>query len=235
MKTLVVIPTYNESDSIESLIKKLLSYNLDILIVDDNSPDGTWRIAQEISKENNQVKLLRRTGKRGRGLAGIAGFKYALEHLYDYIIEMDADLSHDPTDIPKFLEAIKTCDVVLGSRLVKGGKQIGRSFYRRLLTSLANFYIRLILGINIRDCNSGFRCFKRKVLEDINLDALTSTGPDIVQEILYMAYIKGFKIKEIPIVFAERKLGSSKLGMKHLYKGYIKVLRLKWEHLTGKI
>lgn len=235
MRTLVSIPTYNEKDNIAELIKKLLKHNVDILVVDDNSPDGTWKIVEDIVKTEKNVKLLKRTDKRGRGTAGIAGFKYALEHGYEYIIEMDADFSHEPDEIPRFIEAIKSCDVVLGSRLMKGGKQIGRSLYRKAITFLANFYIRLILGLKIKDCNSGYRCFRRKVLSAINLDTITSTGPDIIQEILYKAYLKGFKIKEIPIVFTERKLGSSKLGMKHLYKGYIKVFSLKWEQITGKI
>ena len=190
---------------------------------------------QEIGEEDKRVKLIRRLNNRGRGSAGITGFKFALENHYDYVIEMDADFSHDPTDIPKFLSAIKDYDLILGSRLIKGGKQIGRSFYRKTLTALANFYIRVILDMNISDCNSGYRCFRREVLESINLDKVISTGPDIVQEILYKAYLKGFKIKEIPITFRERKLGSSKLGMKHLYKGYIKILSLKWQYLIRKI
>ncbi len=235
MKTVVVIPTYNEKDNIEALIRRLLSHNVDILVVDDNSPDGTWKIVEDIAKTEKKVKLLRRMSERGRGTAGVAGFKFAVENGYDYIIEMDADFSHNPDDVPKFLDVIKNADVVLGSRLVEGGKQVGRNFYRRTITALANFYISAMLGIKVRDCNSGYRCFRRKVLEEINLDKISSTGPDIVQEILYKAHLKGFGIVEIPVVFTERKLGSSKLGMRHLFKGYTKVIKLKWEHLTGKI
>ena len=235
MKTIVVVPTYNEKDNIEGLIKNLLMYEVDIVVVDDNSPDGTWQIVDNLSKSNKRVTLLRRFNERGRGTAGVAGFKYAIQKGYDNIIEMDADFSHNPDEIPRFLEAIKISDLVLGSRLIKRGRQIGRSTYRKALTLAANFYISLILGIKIRDCNSGYRCFRRKVLEEINLDKVTSTGPSIVQEILYKAHLKKFKIIEIPIIFTERRLGSSKLGMRHLYKGYVRVLSLKWEHLTGKI
>ncbi len=235
MKTVVVLPTYNERENISELIKKILSHSVDILVVDDNSPDGTWKIVEDISKKDSRVKLLKRIAERGRGTAGVAGFRKALELGYDIIIEMDADFSHNPDDIPKLLSAIKEGDVVLGSRLIKEGKQLGRSKYRKLLTSFANFYIRTTLGMKIRDCNSGYRCFKRKVLDAINLDTITAKGPDIVQEILYKAFLKKFKIIEIPIVFAERKKGSSKLGLKHLFWGYTKVLKLKWQHLTGKI
>ena len=235
MKTIVVVPTYNEKDNIVQLIRKILLHNVDILVVDDNSPDGTWKLVEEISKKEKRVKLHKRIGERGRGTAGIAGFKDALKQGYDCIIEMDADFSHNPDDIPRLLDAIRNADIVLGSRLVKEGRQIGRSSYRKLLTSFANNYIRTILGMKIKDCNSGYRCFRKKVLEGINLDSIKAKGPDIVQEILYKAYLKGFKIIEIPIVFTEREKGSSKLGMKHHLMGYTKVLNLKWEHLTGKI
>lgn len=238
MKALVVIPTYNEKDNIQRLISAILDFGikgLEILIVDDKSPDGTWKIVQDISKKNKHVKLLVRQPPRGRGLAGKDGFIYAVKNKYNYIIEMDADFSHDPKFIPSLLDKIKECDMVIGSRLMKGGEEKGRPLWRRFITFWANTYIRMMLGLKVKDCNSGFRCFRRKVLESINVNKLESKGPDIVQEVLYKASLRGFKICEVPIVFEERSVGSSKLGMKHLYKGYTAVLKLKWQHLTGKI
>src|SRR3989338_74157 len=236
MKAIVVIPTYNEKENIKNLIKEILKINkTDIIVVDDNSPDGTSRIVKNIAKKNKKVHLLLRTKDKGRGSAGIAGFKYAVKNKYDYIIEMDADFSHNPEYIPDFLKKIEEADVVLGSRAVKGGKDIGRPLPRRLLTRLANLYIKAVLGLKVIDCNSGYRCFRRKVLELINLDKIISSGPSIVQEIIYKAHLKGFRIKEIPIVFVDRQKGYSKLGLKQLYKGYIMVLRLKFLHLLDKI
>ena len=230
-----MIPTYNERENIQKLIKEILKYNVDILVVDDNSPDGTGELVKNIAKKNKKVHLLLRTKNRGRGLAGIAGFKYAINNKYDYIIEMDADFSHDPRYILNFLKKMGEADVVLGSRAVKGGKQIGRSAIRRMITKLANFYIRAIFGLRVKDCNSGYRCFHRKVLEAINLDKFISKGPSIVQEVLYRVHLKGFKIEEIPIVFVERKKGSSKLGPKQLWKGYTMVLKLRLMKLFGMV
>lgn len=236
MKTIIVIPTYNEKENIKNLIREVLKVKgVDILVVDDNSPDYTWKIVEDTAKKNRRAHLLLRTKNKGRGLAGIAGFKYALKNNYSCILEMDADFSHNPKYIPDFLKKIKECDVVLGSRAVKGGKCIGRPLSRRLITRLANLYIRLILGLKVKDCNSGYRCFRREVLESIDLNNIMSKGPSIVQEILYKAHLKGFRIKEIPIVFEERKKGSSKLGLRQLYKSYIMVLKLKCLHLIGKV
>lgn len=238
MKTLAVIPAYNEKENIKALIDSILKLkikSLDILVVDDKSPDGTWKIVQDISKKNGNVYLLLREPPRGRGLAGRDGFIYALKNKYDYVIEMDADFSHDPEFIPSLLEKAKECDVVLGSRFVSGGKEVGRPGWRRFITWGANTYIRMMFGVRVKDCNSGFRCFTRKALEGINPYALKSEGPNIVQEVLYKAHLKGLKICEAPITFRERSIGKSKLGMRQLYKGYTTVLKLKWDHLIGRI
>jgi len=235
MKTLVMIPTYNEKENIAKLIEDVLKHKVDILVVDDNSPDGTWKIVKDIAKKNKRVHLLLRTKNKGRGFAGIAGFRYALKQGYNYIIEMDADLSHDPKYIPDFLKKIREADVVLGSRTIKGGDQTNRPMVRRMITKLANFYIRTILGLKVKDCNSGYRCFRRKVLESINLDKFISKGPSIVQETLYRVHLKRFRMKEIPIVFIERKTGSSKLGLKQLWKGYTMVLKLRLMKMFGAI
>ncbi|MCK4648207.1 glycosyltransferase, partial [bacterium] len=158
MKTMVTILTYNERENIGPLLNEMmkLKENIKVLVVDDDSPDGTWRIVEDYSKKNPRIHLLRRTSERGRGLAGIAGFKYALENEADYIIEMDGDLSHDPKYIPEFLKKIEDCDVVIGSRLVPGGGEVGRGFLRRLITRLAAIYVRTLLGFRVTDPTSGY-------------------------------------------------------------------------------
>lgn len=236
MKTIITIPTYNEKENIKALINAIFSLkipNLEIVIIDDNSPDGTWKIVKDL--KNKKVHLILRKTKRGRGLAGKGGFKFALNNNADYIIEMDADFSHDPRYIPLMLKEIKKCDLVLGSRLVKGGKDIGRGSIRKLITRLANLYIRLILGLKVKDCNSGYRCFRNEVIKAVNPDKIKAKGPDIVQEVLFKVHLKGFKIKEIPIEFIDRKKGKSKLGIKQLSKGYWVILKLKLLHLFGMI
>lgn len=236
MKTFVVIPTYNEKENIKALIRAIFSLkipNLEIVVVDDNSPDETWKIVKDLKIK--KVHLILRIKKRGRGYAGKEGFKYALKKKADYIIEMDADFSHDPKYIPLFLKEIKNADVVLGSRLVKGGKDIGRNYLRKLITKLANLYIRLMLGLKVKDCNCGYRCFRSKVIEVINPDKIKAKGPDIIQEVLFKTHLRGFRIKEIPIEFVNRTRGKSKLGFKQLSKGYWVILKLKLLHLFGEI
>lgn len=238
MKPFVMIPTYNEKENIADLINKILSLkikNLHIVVVDDNSPDGTWRIVQNISKKKKNVHLMLRKTKRGRGYAGKDGFVYCLKHNADVIIEMDADMSHDPKYIPLMLEELNNADLVLGSRRVKGSKEIGRGIIRRAITYFANLYIRVLLGLKVKDCNSGYRCVKREVLEKISPEKLESKGPAIIQEVLFKAYLKGFKIKEMPITFINRTKGHSKLGIKQLAMGYFMVTKLKIQHLFGSI
>lgn len=233
-----MIPTYNEKENIRILIGKILNLkikNLNIVVVDDNSPDGTWKIVKNISKNNKNIHLLLRKKDKGRGAAGKDGFVYCLKHGADAVVEMDADMSHNPKYIPSMLNELKNADLVLGSRRVKGAKEIGRSFIRKAITYLANSYIRLVLGLNARDCNSGFRCFKRKALEGINPEKLRSKGPAIIQEMLFKAHLKGFKIKEIPITFVDRAKGRSKLGIPQLAAGYFMVLKLKILELAGGI
>ncbi len=238
MKTFVMIPTYNEKENIKNLINKILKIkikDLHIVVADDNSPDGTWGIVQEISRKNRNVHLLLRKKDKGRGSAGRDGFIYCLKHGADTIVEMDADMSHDPKYIPSMLNELKNADLILGSRRIKGSKEVGRSPVRKIITYLANLYISLILGLKVRDCNSGFRCFKREVLEKINLEKLESKGPAIVQEVLFKAHLKGFRIKEIPITFVNRTKGNSKLGIPQLIAGYFMVLKLKIKHILGLI
>mgnify|MGYP001607795288 CR=1 FL=1 len=238
MKPFVMIPTYNESENIAALIDEILSLgikDLHIVVADDNSPDGTWRIVDGLSKKNKNIRLLLRKTDKGRGSAGRDGFIYCLKNGADIVVEMDADLSHDPKYIPLMIDELKNADLILGSSRLKGSREIGRGIIRRFVTFAANLYITLMLGIKVKDCNSGFRCFKRKVLEAINLEKLESKGPAIVQEVLFKAHLNGFKIKEIPITFINRTKGKSKLGIKQLAAGYFMVLRLKMKHLAGQI
>ena len=238
MKTFVMIPTYNEKENIKALIDKILSLkikNLHIVVADDNSPDGTWKIVQEISKNKKNVHLLLRKTDKGRGLAGKDGFIYCLKNKADIVIEMDADMSHDPKYIPLMLKELKKADLILVSRRVKGSREVGRGAVRQLITYLANLYIRLLLGLKVKDCNSGYRCFKRKVLEKINLSKIEAKGPSIVQEVLFKTHLNRFKIKEIPITFVDREKGQSKLGIKQLASGYFMVSRLKFLKLIGEI
>ena len=236
MKIYAMVPTYNEKGNIDKLITQLLKIpNLHPLIVDDNSPDGTAEAVRKWMKKNKRVELLLRTKNKGRGSAGIDGFKQCLKKNADYIIEMDADLSHDPKYIPAILEGLKRCDVILGSRYAQGGSQKGRPIRRQILTFFANLYIRIILGVKVSDCNSGYRGFTRLAMQKIMDKPLKAKGPDIVQEVLYRAHLKKLRICEIAITFNEREEGTSKLGLNHLYKGYIAVLRLKFDHLIGRI
>lgn len=228
----MVIPTYNEKENIENLIDEILRLNLDldILVIDDNSDDGTVEVLDKITKSNSRVFAIHRQGERGRGLSGIEGFKWALAQGADYIVEMDADFSHDPRYIPIFLREIRDCDVVIGSRRIKDGKTLGRIWMRNYLSQLAQLFCRFILGINIMDATSGFRCFKRHALEEINLDRLLSKGPSIVEEINFYLQKRKFKIKEIPIVFMSRRKGSSKLSPLKIYDTFWTLMKVK---ITG--
>lgn len=230
MKHFIVLPTYNEAENIRTLINEIFQYAPDchILVADDDSPDGTWKIVQEISTKNPRVHLLHRTTNRGRGLAGIAGFQYALDQGADAVMEMDADFSHAPEYLPYFFSAIKDYDVVSGSRYIQGGDDGKRSWWRKSITYFANVYIRAFLGFKLTDCSSGFRCYRREVLERINLQSLISTGPSIVQEILFRSCQLQFKILEIPYTFQDRSFGESKLTYRHLFKGFAMVLRLRY-------
>jgi len=257
MELAVVVPTYNERENIKVLVEELLHLGLDlkIIIVDDNSPDGTGKVADELSLKHKEVCVIHRSS-RGRGSAGIAGFKYALRLDADYILEMDADLSHSPQEIPSFLKAIKETedrgqktegrrvsecqsvrvstedqgyDLIIGSRYLEGGREVGRSGLRRLISLLANSYIRLILGLKIKDCTSGFRLFRKEALQSLDLEAMKSKGPAIVIETLDKAFRKGYKIREIPITYVERKRGGSTLSVKILLETLFMVGRLKIE------
>jgi len=230
---IVIIPTYNEIDNIESIIEKVfaLKLGLDILIVDDNSPDKTHKRVQELidSRYKDTLHLMVREKKAGLGKAYIAGFKWALAHKkhYDYIIEMDADLSHNPKYLPIFVEQIEHYDLIIGSRYVKGGGATNWPLFRKAISYGGSLYSRIILGVTIRDITGGFKCFRREVLEAINLDNIITTGYSFQIEMNYKTTLKGFKIKEIPIIFEERIAGKSKMTKKVFIEALGKVITLR--------
>jgi dolichol-phosphate mannosyltransferase len=217
MSAIVVIPTYNEKDNIENLIQRVLSADphVHVLIVDDNSPDGTAGIVKTLSLQCDRIHLLLLTRRAplGRGYADRLGLKFAIEQGFDYILQMDADLSHQPEDIPRFLKAIRRADVVIGSRLIQGGCIVNRGPLRNIVTRLANAYIRWMLGLKTHDCTSGFRCYRREVLSSLELQTMVSPGPSLLEEILYACQQRQYVIHEIPIQFMGRQKGRSKLGI----------------------
>ena len=236
-KSLVIIPTYNELDNLPRLIPLVLSQNenLHILIVDDNSPDGTANYVEEIASKDERIHLIKRSGKMGLGTAYIAGFKYALENNYDLIFEMDADFSHDPNEIKNFLFAIREYDLVLGSRYIHGVRVLNWPMRRLLLSFFASVYTRLITGMHVRDATGGFKCFRRKVLESIDLNRIKSNGYSFQIEMTFRAYAKGFKIKEIPIVFVDRVKGNSKMSKKIVIEAVTMVWKLRIQNIFGRL
>ncbi len=230
MKTLIIIPTYNELDNLQPLLQEIFSYvpNIDILIVDDNSPDGTGQLADEISGENPHVHVLHRAGKLGLGTAYIAGFKYAIARNYDAAFEMDADFSHDPRYLPDFLKAIENADLVIGSRYIPGGNTPNWSLLRRFISGGGNLFARFMLGIPVHDCTAGFRCYRRKVLESIDLDTIQSQGYAFQVELAYRTTQLGFRVVETPIVFMDRRVGKSKMSSKIFIEGFFWVIRTRF-------
>ena len=228
----IVIPTYNEIENIEVILEKVFSMDLgvDILVVDDNSPDKTYEKVEELIGADlykKQLHLLVRQAKEGLGKAYIEGFKWCLKREYRFIIEMDADLSHDPKYLPLFLENIKTYDLVIGSRYVKGGGVVNWSPLRKFISFGGSSYARTILGISLRDVTGGFKCFRREVLEAIDLDGIISAGYAFQIEMNYRTILKGFKVKEIPIVFEDRVAGKSKMSKKIFIEALLNVVTLR--------
>jgi len=236
-KSLVIIPTYNELENLPRLIPAVLSQDesINILIVDDGSPDGTGAFIKEEMKKNDRVFLLEREKKMGLGTAYITGFKYALQNNYDYVFEMDADFSHDPNELKNFLIAIKDNDLVLGSRYINGVRVLNWPMTRLLLSFFASVYTRFITGLPVRDATGGFKCFRRKVLESIDLDKIKSNGYSFQIEMTFKAYAKGFRIKEIPIVFIDRVRGKSKMSKKIVREAVTMVWKLRLQHMFGKL
>ena len=237
MKTLIIIPTYNECENIKRLLGILMQNpeTLEVLVVDDNSPDGTADIVKELMQDQPRIQLLQRAGKMGLGSAYVTGFKYALEQDYEYIMEMDADFSHNPEDVPRLLEAVKNKDLVIGSRYTTGVNIVNWPFRRLLISYFASKYVWYITRMPIKDPTGGFKCFRRRVLESIDLDHILSDGYAFQIEMNFRAWVKGFRIQEIPIVFTERLNGVSKMSRNIVWEAAWMVWHLQIRKLLGQL
>jgi len=235
VKSIVIIPTYDELNNIKRLIPELqkLYPDLDILIIDDNSPDGTGKYVEEMSKDNSRLKLISRKGKLGLGTAYVEGYRYMLKNGYDIAFQMDADYSHDPKEIANFKKYIDEFDLVIGSRYIQGVNVINWPMKRLLLSYFANYYTKIITGLPLKDSTGGFKCFKRKVLEAIDLNHMKSNGYAFQIEMNYKAWLKGFKLKEVSIIFMDRVAGTSKMSKKIVKEAIFRVWKLRFRHLLG--
>jgi len=228
LKVLVIIPTYNEAENIAALLKEIRSLSLDpdVLVIDDNSPDGTWRIVETIKEKDPKIHLIKRPNKMGLGSAYITGFKWAIDRNYDVVVEMDADFSHNPKDIERLVEALENCDVAIGSRYVKGVSVVNWPISRLLLSYYANLYARIFTGVNIKDLTAGFKAIKVDALRSLDLNKIKSDGYAFQIEIHFYLWVKGFKVCEVPIIFVERRAGKSKLDRVIIWEAFWTVLRL---------
>ena len=240
--SVVIIPTYNEKENIENIIRAVIGleeHAFHILVIDDGSPDGTADIVKRLMADEfkHELHLVQRTGKLGLGTAYIAGFKWALEHGYEYIFAMDADFSHAPKDLPRLYNACANegYDVSVGSRYVSGVNVVNWPMGRVLMSYYASKYVRLITGVPLHDTTAGFVCYRRKVLETIDLDAIRFKGYAFQIEMKFTSYKLGFKIKEVPVIFVNRELGTSKMSGGIFGEALFGVMRLRWAAMTGGI
>jgi dolichol-phosphate mannosyltransferase len=236
-KTLVIIPTYNEIDNIEKMLSTLfVKYpDISILVIEDGSPDGTAKVVNRLMNQYQNLNIIERTGKLGLGTAYVTGFKWALAHGYDFIFEMDCDFSHDPDSIPDLLGAAQTNDLVIGSRYIDGIRIINWPFKRLLLSYCASIYTRIITGIPVFDTTGGFKCFTKKALTTLDLDQIISNGYSFQLELNYKIWAKGLKIKEVPIIFYERRDGQSKMSGGIIFEAVLAVFRLRFKKILGTL
>lgn len=230
MKSLIVIPTYDERENIAHLAEDVLRClpATDLLIIDDHSPDGTGEVADELAAANPQIHVVHRAGKLGLGTAYVRGFHYAIEQGYDLVFEMDADYSHDPRYLPRFLEAIEGADLVIGSRYVPGGDTPNWSALRRFVSGGGNIFARTMLGIPIRDCTAGYRCYRTAAVRTLNLDAIRAQGYAFQVELAYNFWKSGYRVREVPIVFVDRRVGKSKMSRRIFAEAFLWVLRTRF-------
>lgn len=237
-KKIVIIPTYNEKENIENIIRKVFSLEggYDILVIDDGSPDGTAVIVKRLQKEfPERLFLIERSGKQGLGTAYITGFKWSLEHDYDYTFEMDADFSHSPDDLPRLYQACKDgADLAIGSRYCDGISVINWPIGRIIMSYYASVYVRTVLGMKVFDCTAGFKCYSNRVLNTIDLDAIEMKGYGFQIEMKYTTYKLGFKITEVPIIFVNRKAGTSKMSGGIFGEAFWGVLKLRFRKILPK-
>jgi dolichol-phosphate mannosyltransferase len=236
-KTLIIVPTYNERNNLENVYRKIVKevQGYDLLIVDDNSPDGTGAIADSLARKDRRVKVIHREGKLGLGSAYVRGMQYALDVKYENVIAMDADLSHDPVNLPKMLENIRRYDLVIGSRYVEDGGMVNWNALRFVISRLANLYCRSLLGLTQADCSGGYKCYRADLLRKIGMDSVFSSGYSFQVEILFRAVRAGARVVEIPIIFVNRHEGKSKLSIRELFQFGWTVLKLRWLSWTGKV
>lgn len=236
-RVLIVMPTFNEAENLPKIVPAALEQlpEANLLVVDDNSPDGTGDLVAGRTGMEPRLHLLRRDRKMGLGTAYVAGFRYALERDYDRIIEMDADFSHDPRDVVRLLEASADSDIVIGSRYIKGVNVVNWPLKRLLLSMFASHYTRIITGLPLRDCTAGFKCFRREVLEAIELDSIQSDGYSFQIEMNFRAWVKGFRILEIPIIFVDRAAGTSKMSKRILREAVWMVWKLKGLKILNRL
>lgn len=230
MKIYIIIPTYNEAENLERIIGEILSLHLslNIIVVDDNSPDGTGVIAENLSQRDSRINVIHRARKAGLGTAYVEGFKQALDKHADLIFEMDADFSHDPNDIQSFIEAIKSADLVIGSRYLHGVRVLGWRFRRLFVSKMANIFVsHIMVNPKINDYTAGYRCYRRKVLESIDLNHIRSDGYAFQIEMTYRTFQKGFKVTEIPVIFKERASGESKISRYVVWEAFWMTLRMR--------
>lgn len=239
--SIIIIPTYNERENIEAIIRAVLAipeHQFDILVIDDGSPDGTAQIVHNLIAGDcaGRLHIVERSGKLGLGTAYIAGFRWALEHGYDYVFEMDADFSHDPKDLPRLYNAcaVEGADVAIGSRYVTGVNVVNWPMGRVLMSYFASKYVRFVTGIPVHDTTAGFKCYRRRVLETINLDTIRFKGYAFQIEMKFSAYKLGFKIAEVPVIFVNRQLGTSKMSGGIFSEALFGVMKLRWDAMTGK-
>ncbi|HPS64271.1 MAG TPA: polyprenol monophosphomannose synthase [Ignavibacteria bacterium] len=236
---LVIIPTYNESENIKNIIQEVLKHSdnenrYNVLVVDDNSPDGTAKIVKEMQTEN--IYLIERPAKAGLGTAYVTGFKFAIEKGFDYVFEMDADFSHDPKYLPEFIKKLDAgYDLVVGSRYINGISVVNWPLSRLFLSYFANIYTRIITGLKVKDTTAGFACYRVKKLSEINLEKIKSNGYSFQIEMKFIFYKKGFKITEIPIMFIDRRAGKSKMSKSVVYESIFMVWKLKFRSILGKL
>lgn len=230
--TLIVVPTYNERENLPRMVARLLALpvKVDLLVVDDNSPDGTGKLADEFAAKHPEVHVLHRKEKNGLGRAYLAGFKWALEKGYEFIFEMDGDFSHNPDDVPAFLEMAQNADLVLGSRYVNGIRIINWPLSRLMLSKGAAMYVQIITGMPITDPTGGYKCFRRRALEALNLDAVRSNGYSFQIELTHKLWRNGFRVAEVPIIFTERVQGHSKMSGHIVREALIMVWRLFFQN-----
>jgi len=236
-QSLLIIPTYNEIDNIERMLTTItgLYPELNILIIEDGSPDGTAEVVKRFMEANSKVNIIERTGKLGLGTAYIAGFKWALERDFQFVFEMDCDFSHDPKDVPRLLEAAQTNDLVIGSRYIDGIRIINWPIHRLLLSYFAGVYTRIITGLNVLDATGGFKCFTRSALESLDLDRVFSNGYSFQVELNFKIWAKGLKIKEVPIIFTERRDGESKMSGGIIHEAVFAVIKLRLRKIFGML